>query len=466
MNPTSGLVGSEQVPGDSGALDTLEEASVLRELEAILTSPPFQTSKRCQQFLSYVVRHQLTGNQERLKERTIGVDLFQRPVGYSTGDDPVVRVQAGEVRRRLEQYYHATTHQSPVRIELRVGSYSPEFRWAQDALPLPAFSQAEGESNQQRDAAQAAVHTQEQLTVALPAKAEAEVKAGKRSPFAWVLPIACLALFIVLAAIGIANYRAGAPKSPPTSTLEKFWSPALASSEPVLICLAKPRVYQPAERLYHLNSKIPDRFDSRSELMFRKPDLQPNDKITWGDMVEIPDYGLAIGDVYAAVQLSAALGQMKKRNRVRIGGNYSFEDLRNSPAVVVGAFNNRWTLQMTSNLHFAFVEGDEHGIIKEEGPSGRRWFPKYDSKGIPTEDYAVVTRLLNSKTGQFVVAVGGILSSGTQAAGELVSSPEDLENALRSAPPDWIERNLQIVLHTTITDGVSGPPHVVAIYVW
>jgi hypothetical protein len=186
-------------------------------------------------------------------------------------------------------------------------------------------------------------------------------------------------------------------------------------------------------------------------------------------MVEIPDLGLATGDVYAAVQLSVAFGQMSKKNQVRIGGNYSFEDLRNFPAVVVGAFNNRWTMQMTSNLHFAFVEGDGQlgaGYIQEEGTSGRKLYPKYSPNGAAVEDYAVVTRLLNSKTGQFVVAVGGILSYGTQAAGELVSSPESLDEALQSAPSDWRKRNLQILVHTTVTDGVSGPPQIVAVYVW
>src|ERR1019366_4284295 len=127
-------VGREEVTGDTHALDELEKTSVLRELDAILNSPIFQPSKRCQQFLSYVVHHRLEGNHERLKERTIGVELFGRPVGYSTGDDPVVRVQAGEVHRRLEQYYHAQTHRPAVRIELHTGSYVPEFRWAQDAL--------------------------------------------------------------------------------------------------------------------------------------------------------------------------------------------------------------------------------------------------------------------------------------------------------------------------------------------
>jgi hypothetical protein len=78
----------------------------------------------------------------------------------------------------------------------------------------------------------------------------------------------------------------------------------------------------------------------------------------------------------------------------------------------------------------------------------------------------VVTRLLDSKTGKFVVAVAGIQSYGTAAAGELISNTEYLEKALRMAPPDWSRKNLQIVLQTTVTDSVAGPPQAVAIYTW
>jgi hypothetical protein len=164
--------------------------------------------------------------------------------------------------------------------------------------------------------------------------------------------------------------------------------------------------------------------------------------------------------------MSALLGRIGKKNQVRIGGNYSFEDLRSSPAAVIGAFNNRWAMQMTSNLHFAFAEEGEQSIIKEEGPSGRRWRSETDANGNAVEDYAVVTRLLNSKTGQFVVVVAGIKSYGTQAAGEFVSNAEYLEKALRSAPPDWPRKNLQIVIETPVTDFLPGPPQAIAIYVW
>src|SRR5271156_148365 len=117
---------SSETQGTAPEHDGRDRPIVLHELESILSSRHFKSADRSKQFLQYVVLNKLDGHTERLKERTIGTDVFQRPPGYATGDDPVVRVQAGEVRRRLELYYHAAVNHSPVRIELPVGSYAPE----------------------------------------------------------------------------------------------------------------------------------------------------------------------------------------------------------------------------------------------------------------------------------------------------------------------------------------------------
>jgi len=118
------IVGSQK---EQSSLDGADREAVLRELEKILNSPAFRTSTRSKQFLSFVVHHKLDGHDELLKERCIGAEVFHRPADYVTGDDSVVRVQAGEVRRRLEQYYHEFSKSSDVRIDLPVGTYVPEF---------------------------------------------------------------------------------------------------------------------------------------------------------------------------------------------------------------------------------------------------------------------------------------------------------------------------------------------------
>jgi hypothetical protein len=425
--------------GDSFPVDPSEKEAVSRELESILSSPYFCTTKRSKQFLSYVVHYKLDGHEKPLKERTIGTELFNRPAGYATGDDPVVRVQAGDVRRRLEQYYHAAPSNSPVRIELPVGFYTPEFVWTQ-TVPV-------GEVRP--EAALAAVITTEQAN-------------GKRKLFRWAW--VALAILIAAAAAGMLIHYAKAPRS----ALDRFWSPAMANSGPILLCLAKPTVYRPSADLYQAHSR-PGQFDTEFDRLGAPPPLKPNDTLEWHDMVEYSDYGVASGDVHAAIRLSTMLTQLGKDSQLRIGNNYSFEDLRNSPAIVLGAFNNRWAMQITSNLHYTFVEENGHQMIREQGQRGRTWqanWIKHPSLWIPIEDYGLVTRLLDSKTGQFVVSVAGITAAGTQAASEFVSSSEDLDKGLRDAPPDWARKNLQIVVHTTVTDSIPGPPEIVATYIW
>lgn len=459
MSLSTRHTGPDEVDGEVHVFDEGDRERILRELNAILNSPVFQPSKRGQQFLSYVVHHRLDGNHDRLKERTIGVDLFQRPVGYATGDDPVVRVQAGEVRRRLEQYYQANHNSSEVRIELHVGSYSPEFKWVrkdEQAQPQPLLA-AEPETPE-------AVHrTVSDLTQAeTPLPAGAVHLSGRRRWLFWTLAVCALIILAALGVMGARFYRARAMQS----VLQKFWAPAVSSPEPILICLAKPPVYRPSVKLYQRHAKSPDQFLGQFARLTQEPELKPDDKLTWGDMDEYPDYGLATGDVYTAVQLSSLFGQIGKKNQVRIGGDYSFEDLRSSPAVVIGAFNNRWTMQMTSNLHFEFADQGDQSIIRESGPSGRIWYSTNGANGKAVLDYAIVTRLLNSTTGQFVVIVAGIRSYGTQAAGEFVSNPEYLKAALQTAPQGWEGKNMQILLQTSVTDGLPGPPQVVGIHVW
>ena len=86
--------------------------------------------------------------------------------------------------------------------------------------------------------------------------------------------------------------------------------------------------------------------------------------------------------------------------------------------------------------------------------------------GEVKEDYGVVTRLLDSKTGQLLIAAAGLAANGTQAAGEVISTPDYLAECLRKAPPDWQKKNLQVVVQTSVTDTVAGPPRVIAIYFW
>jgi hypothetical protein len=416
-------------PPQNAVFTEAEKNTIADELGKILSSKPFRNSARSKQFLSYVVQHKLEGRDELLKERTIGTEVFQRKADYATAEDSVVRVQAGEVRRRLEQYYHAEQRSAPLRIELPLGSYAPEFHWNH---------------------------------VASVPEATAPGEEKKRSALRWVVAALCVALvFSVVLGAGFNKPHSRA------SALDQFWSPVFATSQPVLICLAKPIFYRPSLAVYRrYSSTHPGTFQTEVERYEQPLPLDPKEKLVWGDLLPYDEYGVAVGDVYVAARLSALFDHLEKPSQVRIGANYSFEDLRNSPAVLVGAYNNRWTMKMTSDLRFAFVEDNGNFSIQERGSAGvsRSW--RWGRQGEAAEDTAIVTRLLDAKTGQVLIAAAGLGAHGTQAAGEFISRNDYLEKVFRTAPADWQKKNLQVVLQTTVTDSVAGPPRVIATYFW
>ena len=104
------------------------EREVIREqLGRVLASSLFRNSKRFPNLLSYTVECALKGNAEPLKERTLGIEVFGRQPDYDTTQDPVVRMTAVEIRKRLAQYYQTPGHENEIRIDFPPGSYVPEF---------------------------------------------------------------------------------------------------------------------------------------------------------------------------------------------------------------------------------------------------------------------------------------------------------------------------------------------------
>jgi len=336
-------------------------------------------------------------------------------------------------------------HESPVRIDLPVGSYTPEF----------IFDQKRKDENVVA-ASQALA-----LRPSVDSESAAEITAVPRHGRFRMLLLGFLVALICTIVSFFFLYRNHA--KPPTSAISQFWAPALATSKPLLICLPKPIFYRPSAELYKRTAQSPGEFDREVDRMTHRPHLRPQDSVEWGSMVEYYDYGVSKGDVQAAVRLSSLFGRQGKDSEVRIGDGFSSTDLRNSPAVVIGAFSNPWTMEMMSGLHFAFVDDDKGIRIQERGPSGRSWYTKHGSVG---EDYGLVTRLVDSSTGQFVVLVAGVEASGSDAAADLIVRPDALEKLLRDAPKDWPQKNVQILVSTTVRDSVAGPPKVIGVYVW
>jgi eukaryotic-like serine/threonine-protein kinase len=106
---------------------TLDRASVLTQLERVLSSSPFRRAERSSALLRFIVEETLDGRADRLKEYTLGAEALRRGESFDPRADPVVRAEASRLRARLDQYYETSGQTDPIVISLSKGGYVPQF---------------------------------------------------------------------------------------------------------------------------------------------------------------------------------------------------------------------------------------------------------------------------------------------------------------------------------------------------
>jgi hypothetical protein len=372
---------------------TTDAVAIRSQLERILESHGFRTSKRYPNLLKHLVERTLEGRTAELKERALGVEVFGRPADYDTNADPVVRVTAGEIRKRIAQYYHEAGHEAEVRIDLPLGSYVPEFH-------VPA----------------------ERLAIVEPPPPVVAPRKRRR-----YLPL--IAVVIPLAAVGIwwsLSTRQG--------VYDQFWRPWLGQGT-VSVCVA------------------------RSPGTTGTPSDDRPKVVAWADVV-------------TASRITGMLEAKRQAYQVRLDVRATMGDLRQGPAVMIGAFNDVWTLRVTDDLRFGFDrQGALCWIRDRENPTSREWavdLSNVDAAGHVTlkRDYAVISRILQSRTGKPAVTVAGVWGYATEAAGELVTDRAALESLAPKLPANWAKKNMQIVMGMEVMDDHPGPPRLLVAHVW
>jgi hypothetical protein len=399
--------------------------TALLQLSKILDSLQFRSSKRCSIFLRHVVEHAADNHIESLKERSLGVEVFGRDPNYDTNQDPVVRSTAGEVRKRLAQYYLEAGHRDEIRISLPPGSYSPEIHPSPEravaAVPMP-----------------------------LP---------RRRWRRWWMVAggIAAAAGAAVAVVMIVPLFR--------STDLDRFWAPMVEPGSPVVVCMGQPKAYK------LVSSSVPE-----MEAWIDKASKGENPpalaSIPSSDIKPMWDRQISLVDAQAMLPLCQFLMRKGKKIEIRGARVSSLADLRGKPCVLVGAFNNEWTMRLTSDLRFYFenagstndamVIRDRQNVNQKNWAGPRNWPAPADQ----SSDYAIISRAFNPTIEQTVVSVAGASGYGTYAAGEFLANEEYFAAALRDAPRDWYRKNMQVVLSVKVISGIPGPPKVLATYFW
>ena len=392
-------------------------AAVRAQLQRLLSHPLFTNSKRYPTLLAYTVEQTLRGNAADLKERTIGVEAFGREPDYDANADPVVRIAAAEVRKRLIQYYYDAAHARELVIELSAGSYVPSFRDAEAPGPEPA--------------AHVEIHPAVPDPLSLSGESPRAFFAGRgRSWFGYVMA----ALLMGFIGFAIGRYR----PAPPPSNIDRFWEPIVSSHSEVTYCIGEPAAVRPQQA--DLSQDAPVRMAGR----------------------------LVVSDVLTLARTIVPLVPRHGAFRVLPASETGFAQLREGPIVLIGGFDNVWTLRITEKLRFGFEARDGvERIVDRRNPKQSSWgiAGNVTYRNLLT-DYAIVARIHDNMTGQPVIVVAGILDKGTEAASEVLYNPVYLDALLAKAPGNWGRLNLEAVIETHLIDGHPGPPAILAVEAW
>lgn len=402
---------------------------MLLELHRISISSHFCNSKRYPALLQYIVESTLAGRSELLKERTLGVEVFDRPPHYDTNSDTVVRYTAGEVRKRLSLYYHELDHKPTIQILLPVGSYVPEFLHAHDLdEELPPATEPPANSD-------AVIHTPnfEPLSsaVSVPVLVPPFEPRGTKLFHKALLPLSLALIAIIGIGLGW-RYHSTAGTTP----IDEFWAPLLRDHRAVMIC--------------------------SGGVVFKSGNF--SGVVTAGKDIEYP---------FISSQIASAISRVSglaERHGATVDLQFSASTpitvLREQPLVLLGGYNNLWTLRLLDSLPFRFNPEPEGAAIVEVAQPTHRWARDQSQPYSSADDYALVARFRDSTTDSWVVVIAGLGRNGTEAAAQFATSPHYMQLLRDQLGSGFGSRNVEALIQVKVIDGKTGAPAMLAARAW
>jgi hypothetical protein len=441
----------------------------LEQLEKVLRSRTLQNSESLKAFLRFVVEKTIADRDALLKEYTIATEVFGRNSDYDPRIDSVVRVQAGRLRTKLQEYYTTEGKGDQIIIDLPKGHYHPVFNCPRqesvaEIAPAAPVSQPHAESANGHDAT-------------AKADAHSHVEAGSARRGGKMLVYTLGALVFVLGVAVVALYfsnrelRRQAVSVAPLLNVEDFkavWSPFVDDPAAPLLVLSNPTVYR------FLNEADPGSLKQRAIQLAPEQTRSladaPEFKGQWtgGDSPSlIPSLGMytGMGEAIGLYRLTDLFRTSDKTILLKQSRHVSAADLKYRNVILLGSiYVNEWTRRLPSVENFGYTFS---ATIENRNPlpgEEREYKPQFNEQtGELAVDYALITVKPNVSGEHAVMTLAGIFSEGTEAAAEFVTTRNHLAvlgQRLRQlggqgAPPKYYQALLKVEVEngtpTTIT---------------
>jgi hypothetical protein len=415
------------------------------ELRRVLESKYFANSPKKTRFLEFVSEQAFLGNGEKLNEYLIGVEVYERGVDFNPQRDPIVRVQAHEIRRLLIKYYDEDGRGGLIRLDLPSGHYVPVFRRS----------------------------TTDESAAETPVAAEAvSVPTPSRQHLSITLILGALCL--VLAALLILNVERGG-QAAQTKTqaavlpegIEWFWRPFLLPAEAPLITIPNHPLLRAAHDGDSSQTLAAGHDIPKASLPEFRDTIHFRELKRFLFVPSLTDF-TSVGETLGVVNLCKMFATVGQGCRVQPSRLVNFEEIKGDNAILLGG-NQSWSGRVFLNVQgFQF----QSGLILNRNPQpGEKdvYKPEFDPvTNQLTRDYALVLMLPNERKEKRVLLIYGIYTQGSQAAIEYLTNPEhmaELRKSLLDLAPDHktIPQYFQVLLTTTVENSVPGKSSLVAI---
>jgi hypothetical protein len=397
-------------------------------IERIRDSQKFKRAERLRELLLYIATQSIKRGVSAIPEQEIGGAVFGRSSDYDTSLDNIVRVNASELRKRLEHYFENEGAQETLVVEIPRGAYIPVF--------YRRLLQGEEESHETLDAGtdfsieENDIELEEfSASTSLPEQWETNSRRGFWAMAGCASLLACGIVFLLWR-----NWALQAEIRPwkADPALRAFWSEFLGSNEEVDIVTADTSLAL-VEDILKRPVSLDDYLDYKYKNNVDLPDLSPETRSTV-NMVLGRELG-SVGDFRVAERVMRLDGHSTNL-KLASARAYAPESIKANNVILIGGpESNPWIELYKDRMDF-YVDFDatqHHSRIVNRAPTAGEQ-SNYELPTGPNHGYSIVAFLPNLSDNRVALIIAGTDSQATLAAGEWVTSHEGLA-AIRQKVP-------------------------------
>jgi len=414
---------------------SVEVEDMRAQVGRLIQSKTFETSEVHRRLLQYLAEKSISGEADRMKENTIGLEAFGKPPTYDPKQDSIVRLQAGRLRQKLAAYYQTEAAGDTIRVTLPKGAFKLHFE------PVAAQDHAQG------------IPWDPRRTLLLLSAALAVALIWAVASTIWLVRVHRAAEVMV---------------ERWTPELESLWGPFLQSNRPLMVCLGTPMFVRFPDFGLFRDPKVNDWQEAEKSERFTAVR-----KMLSGKGIFASYAYTGAGEASAAFLLSKLLSTRKRDILLTRSSILSWQQVVDDDVVFVGPPKFNLQLQAAALAQDIVIEPE--GIRNRNPQPGEPVFledhlvPEKPSEG---ETHALISRTPGlSGVGELLV-IAGNASADTLAAAEWLTQPlraRELARHLRT-PSGEIPRYFQAVVKVVFKQGIpvqssyvfhhvlSGPP--------